>query len=321
MIDKTDFIKKQIIFYFPYQGDKMTFQNDNIVIRDHEKKVKFQVTCYRIFIVFVVGDTTITTGLLSRAKKFGFSICLMNRNLKVYQFLSARMEGNTELRKRQYHYDGMELGQYIILNKVKNQRAALMRFRKKNELQQEAIALLDQHIQRLATEPMNINEIMGVEGSASRTYFPQMFDNSVWMGRKPRIKCDYLNATLDIGYTILFNIIDVLLNVYGFDEYYGVLHRCFYMRKSLVCDLMEPMRPVIDYAIRKSINLQQIRQEDYKIYGHRYVLEWKKSPHYSRVFVDAIMEYKSELFLYIQGYYRSFMKGKDIKEFPMLQYK
>ena len=102
MIDKTDFVKKQFIFYFPYQGDKMTFQNDNIVIRDYEKKVKFQITCYRVFIVFVVGDTTITTGLLSRAKKFGFSICLMNRNLKTYQFISSRMEGNTELRKRQY---------------------------------------------------------------------------------------------------------------------------------------------------------------------------------------------------------------------------
>lgn len=101
MIDRTDFVKKQIIFYFPSQGDKMSFQNDNIVIKDKDKKTKFQATCYRIFLIFVVGDTTITTGLLSRAKKFGFSLCLMNRNMKMYQFIGARMEGNTLLRKRQ----------------------------------------------------------------------------------------------------------------------------------------------------------------------------------------------------------------------------
>lgn len=316
MIDQTDFIKKQIVFYFPSQGDKMTFQNDNLVIKDREKKTKFQVTCYRIFIVFIVGDTTITTGLLSRANKFGFSLCLMNRNMKVYQFIGARMEGNTLLRKRQYTYEGMELGQYITLNKIQNQRSALMNFRNKNQLVMDAIQILDRYIEKLRCEQLDMNAIMGVEGSAARTYFPQMFNNVLWKGRKPRIKCDYVNATLDIGYTILFNIMDALLNVYGFDEYYGVLHRCFYMRKSLVCDLIEPFRPIIDYTVRKAINLNQIKEDDFRVYNKRYVLEWKKSPEYTQIFLKAILEYKKEIFLFIQGYYRAFMKQKDVNEFP-----
>ena len=131
MIDRTDFVKKQIVFYFPSKGDRMTFQNDNLVIKDQDKKTKYQVTCYRIFLVFVVGDTTITTGLLSRAKKFGFSLCLMNRNMKMYQFISSRMEGNTILRKRQYDYQSMYVGRYIVQNKVRNQRTALMNLRHK----------------------------------------------------------------------------------------------------------------------------------------------------------------------------------------------
>lgn len=317
MIDQTDFVKKQIVFYFPSQGDKMTFQNDNLVIKDSENKIKFQVTCYRIFIVFIVGDTTITTGLLSRANKFGFSLCLMNRNMKVYQFIGARMEGNTLLRKRQYAYEGMELGQYITLNKIQNQRTALMKIRNKNQLVLDAIQILNRHIEKLRCEQLDMNAIMGVEGSAARAYFPQMFNNVLWKGRKPRIKSDYVNATLDIGYTILFNIIDALLNVYGFDEYYGVLHRCFYMRKSLVCDLVEPLRPIIDYAVRKSINLNQIKEDDFKVYNKRYVLEWRKSPAYTQIFLKAILEYKEEIFLFIQGYYRAFMKQKNANEFPL----
>lgn len=321
MIDKTDFVKKQIIFYFPGQGDKMTFQNDNLVIKDRERKTKFQVTCYRIFLIFVVGDTTITTGLLNRAKKFGFSLCLMNRNMKTYQFISARMEGNTFLRKRQYLYEGMEIGQHIVSNKIQNQKRALMQFRHKNGLVEDAVSILQEHIEKLQKETLDIHTIMGIEGSAARTYFPQMFNNVFWKGRKPRIKSDYVNASLDIGYTILFHVIDALLNVYGFDEYYGVLHRCFYMRKSLVCDLVEPIRPVIDYTTRKAINLKQIKEEDFTVYNGRHVLEWKKSPEYMSIYLKAIMEYKENIFDYIQGYYRAFMKQRPIGDYPKIIYK
>ena len=321
MIDQTDFVKKQIVFYFPCQGDKMSFQNDNMVIKDKDKKTKFQVTCYRIFLIFVVGDTTITTGLLSRAKKFGFSLCLMNRNMKMYQFISARMEGNTLLRKRQYDSQGMETGRSLILNKIGNQRAALMNLRNKNELLLEAIDKLDGHIEKLRKSEPDLNRIMGIEGSAARTYFPQMFNNVRWKGRKARIKCDYVNASLDIGYTILFNMIDALLNVYGFDEYYGVFHRCFYMRKSLVCDIQEPFRPIIDYATRKAINLKQIREDDFTVYNMRYVLNWKKSPEYMQIYLKEILKYKEEIFLYIQGYYRSVMKQKPVEEYPVFLYK
>lgn len=225
------------------------------------------------------------------------------------------------LRRQQYAYEGMELGQYIALNKVQNQRQALMNFRNKDGLVQDAIDMLDMHISKLQSGTLDMNTIMGIEGSAARVYFPQMFNNVKWKGRKPRIKCDYVNAALDIGYTILFNIMDALINCYGFDEYYGVLHRCFYMRKSLVCDLMEPLRPVIDYALRKAINLQQIKEEDFEVRDKRYMLEWKKSPQYTQIFLKAILGYRDEMFSYIQGYYRAFMKQKAALEFPVIVYK
>ena len=96
------------------------------------------------------------------------------------------------------------------------------------------------------------------------------FDNVQWNGRKPRIKSDYVNVVLDIGYTMLFNIVDAMLQVYGFDTYYGVFHKCFYMRKSLVCDIMEPIRPIIDYEVRKAINLGQCKIE--YIVDYSYIL-------------------------------------------------
>ena len=119
------------------------------------------------------------------------------------------------------------------------------------------------------------SSLLGLEGSASRVYFPQIFNNVNWKGRKPRIKNDYINSTLDIGYTMLFNIVDSLLRLYGFDVYQGVYHKEFYMRKSLACDLMEPMRPLIDFKVRKAINLKQCKQEDFKVY---YNSQWTLIP-------------------------------------------
>lgn len=118
-------------------------------------------------------------------------------------------------------------------------------------------------------------------------------------------------VTLDIGYTMLFNMVDAILQVYGFDTYYGVFHRCFYMRKSLVCDIMEPMRPIIDYEIRKAANLGQCKIDDFEQFDQRWVLKYKKNPDYIQFLMNSILEYKDDIFLYIQKYYRFFMKDRE----------
>ena len=309
MLNANDFKKKQILFLFTNHGDKISFSNDNIVIKDSSGKIKFQATCYRIFMICVVGNISITSGLIQRSKKFGFSICLMSITFKVYEIIGARMEGNTLLRKHQYEYQDNYIGQKIEQNKISNQMNALRCIRSKSEYLKEGIELLDNITAKL-NEDMSYLEVMGLEGNAAKVYFPRMFDNVKWSGRKPRIKSDYINVTLDIGYTMLFNMVDAILQVYGFDTYYGVFHRCFYMRKSLVCDIMEPMRPIIDYEIRKAANLGQCKIDDFEQFDQRWVLKYKKNPDYIQFLMNSILEYKDDIFLYIQTYYRFFMKDR-----------
>ncbi len=300
---------------FTNQGEKLSFSNDNVVVKDKEGKIKHQSTCYRLFMVCVVGNVSITSGLIQRSKKFGFSICLMTTTFRVYDVIGARMEGNTLLHRRQYEYDGNDIGCYIEKNKIKNQANTLRIIRAKNEFIKEGISLLDEFAEKLDKNVEYLG-IMGIEGSAARVYFPRVFSNVNWKGRKPRIKNDYINTTLDIGYTMLFNIVDAILQVYGFDTYCGVFHKCFYMRKSLVCDIMEPMRPIIDYQVRKAINLGQCKIEDFEVYNNRWVLKYKNSPEYVKFLMKSILEYKEEIFIYIQSYYRYFMKRKSVSELP-----
>lgn len=314
MIDRPEFSKKQILFLFANKGEKISFRNDNVIISDKEGMIKYQMTCYRIFMIYVVGDTTITTGIIRRAKKFGFVICLMTQSFKLYSIIGNRMEGNTLLHQKQYEYQGIEIACFLIENKIKNQRNALNAIRKKSIANKEAITKLDTYISELKCVEDD-KTLLGIEGTAARVYFPQIFDNVNWRGRKPRIKSDYVNVTLDIGYSLLFNLVDSLLQVYGFDVYYGVYHKAFYMRKSLACDLIEPLRPIVDIAVRKAVNLHQCKEEDFEIIQNQYCLSYKKSPAYVSFLMEAILEEKENIFLYIQNYYRCFMKGRDISQY------
>lgn len=316
MLNANDFKKKQIVFLFTNEGDKLSFLNDNIIVKNKEGGIKYQSTCYRLFMICVVGNISITSGLIQRSKKFGFSICLMTTTFKVYEILGARMEGNTLLRKHQYEYTENDIGRKIEQNKIKNQSQILKNIRGKNQIMKEGIELLDKMVVQLEQQ-LEYLEVMGIEGNAARVYFSRVFDNVDWKGRKPRIKNDYVNVTLDIGYTMLFNIVDAILQVYGFDTYYGVFQKCFYMRKSLVCDLMEPIRPVVDYQVRKSINLGQCKENDFEVINNRWCLKYKSNPQYIQFLMNAILEYKDDIFLYIQQYYRFFMKRKSVSEIPV----
>lgn len=162
----------------------------------------------------------------------------------------------------------------------------------------------------------DVRGLMGLEGNAARIYFEQNFDNAGWNGRRPRVKDNAVNAVLDIGYTLLFNFVDAMLSLYGFDAYRGVFHTEFYLRKSLTCDLVEPFRPLMDWQVRKSVNLGQIREEHFNVLDGRYLLSIEHNRDYVKFLMNPIIGRKIDIFLYFQSYYRSFMKDVCAQDMP-----
>lgn len=47
------------------------------------------------------------------------------------------------------------------------------------------------------------------------------------------------------------------------------------MRKSLVCDIMEPFRPIIDWRVRIGINLRQFKEDDFVKINNQWHLDYK----------------------------------------------
>ena len=316
MLSTPDFEQKKIMVVLLSHDEKLSFKNDNIIVTNADG-TKHQSSCYRLFSLFIVGHLTMTTGLLQRAKKYGFSIVLMTHGLIPYGSWLAKAEGNVLLRKKQYAYQDNDIAQHLIGNKIDQQIEMLSRRRKKSVTLRQTLRSLREYRERLPNQAYSLQEILGIEGIASRVYFQSMFDEMNWQGRKPRAKLDITNLLLDIGYTQLFHIIDALLNLYGFDTYQGVYHQVFYQRKSLVCDLVEPFRPLIDLHVRNAHKLGQVHEDDFSYVNGQYRIFGKKSQPYISFLLKAILKYKREIFLYIQSYYRAFMQDKPIERYPV----
>lgn len=316
MLSEPDFVEKKIIIAMPQKGEKISFKNDNIVLLDAESKIKFQLSCYRLFAVFIIGGFNITTGIIEKSKKFGFSIVLFTSTFKVYSTINFAMEGNTLLRQKQYLTNNHDqIARAIIINKIENQRDFLKKLRDRSI--NDGIDNLNSQINKLNTSSdIDGYEVMGIEGVAAKVYFNRLYKDVEWNGRQPRVKRDKINLLMDIGYTILFNYIEAILNIYGFDIYKGNLHKEFYKRKSLVCDIIEPFRPIVDYKIKKGINLKQFEKYEYLLDNGQYNINWKDGIDYMLIILEEINKYKEKIFRYIQQYYRWVMKEKNISDFP-----
>lgn len=315
MLSEPDFLEKKIILVYTKDGDKISFKNDNIIITDTDGTIKLQLSCYRLFAIFIIGGISLTSGIISRSKKFGFSIVLFSANFKVYSTINYSLEGNTLLRKKQYTtLNSLNIAQNLIINKIENQKETIKKLRDKNS--NDGIKLLEKSIETLSSKPYSISEIMGIEGTSAKVYFNRLFKEFNWKGRQPRLKLDKINLLMDIGYSVLFNYLEAILNIYGFDIYKGNLHQEFYKRKSLVCDIIEPFRPIVDYKIRKLLKLGQLNQFEFKQENNQYQLPYEYSSKFVTLILSEITNYKKSIFKYIQQYYRWFMKDKDIMLFP-----
>jgi CRISPR-associated endonuclease Cas1 len=271
----------------------------------------------KILAVFIIGNATITTPFIEKCTQFGVSIVAMKANLRPTFFFSTTAEANFLLRKKQYEYpkENLQIPIILVENKILNQIKLLEKTRVKSITVQNAKDACKKLLYMLPNAN-SYNTVMGIEGKAATCYFSAYFEAYGWKMRRPRTKIDPINTTLDIGYTILFNFIETFIRLFGFDPYRGVYHQLWFKRKSLVCDLIEPFRCLIDQQVRKAFNTKQCKPEDFNLRKNEYILKQEKYSDYIKMFCDAIVECKNDIFSYMQKYYRAFMQQKESHHYP-----
>lgn len=275
----------------------------------------------KIMALMVIGHTTLTTALIEHCNKHGIPIVVMKPNFRPVFYFGSMAEANFLLRKKQFELPkgDLDIAKQLIQNKTENQINLLLKTREKNEKTNYALQLISQ--QHLVIDTIqDYRALMGLEGQIAKIYFDAYFDFYNWKGRLPRVKMDTLNATLDIGYTMLFNYLECMTRLFGFDPYMGVYHQLWFRRKSLVCDLMEPFRCIIDHQIRKSLKYGTFKKEDFELHKNAFYLKGEERKKYTKVFFEAIISHKNDIYKYVQTYYRCFMGRKSAKQYPVFTY-
>ncbi|MGA0242299.1 MAG: type V CRISPR-associated endonuclease Cas1, partial [Candidatus Marinamargulisbacteria bacterium] len=298
MLTFPDFKQKQLVIIFGAEGQRLKIKNDNLIVMNKDNEVERQLTGYKVLAVWILGPTSMTSGLMERSKKFGFPIILMSNTFKPLGVWGAGSDGNTLLKSIQYAYDSLDIARHLIKNKLMNQHGLLKTIRKKPSTVKDALKTIQHKIDTVDASE-TLSELMGTEGYCAKIFFKEWFGSMDWTGRKPRVKHDPTNVLLDMGYTFLFNFVEGLLLLYGFDPYKGVCHQMFYQRKSLVCDLVEPFRCIIDHKVLVAHGLKQIKTDDFEYINDQYRLSFKHAKPYTQFLVEAILERKDDIFLYI----------------------
>jgi CRISP-associated protein Cas1 len=303
MLSLPDFKQKQILFIWNDIDTKtnLKFSNDNIILKK-DNKITNRASTHKVLALYIIGDTTITTNLIGKCLAHGISLFFLKRNLEYVTSIEAQAEGNFLLRHQQYHLSEekeLEIAKLVVTNKIENQLSLLKHIISKPDLTKIRTETKTS-IQNAPTS----KELLGIEGTISKYFFALYFKPMSWRRREPRVKSDIPNFLMDMGYTYLFNIVDSLLRLYGFDTYKGIYHKLFFQRKSLACDIMEPFRCIIDKAILKAHNLGQIDPKDFDMKKDNITLDWKQNKKYATIFNEAIMENKEQIYQYIQQYYR-----------------
>ena len=156
----------------------------------------------------------------------------------------------------------------IVIGKIRNQEVVLRRYGKSRGIP------VQEHINRMqrccekADHSKTIEELMGNEGYAARIYFAGLAivieTDFMFQGRNKRPSRDEFNVLLNLGYSVLVNLLYGSIEVKGLNPYFGFLHRDREGHPTLASDLMEEWRPIIvDSAAMSIINGHELHKSDF----------------------------------------------------------
>lgn len=123
---------------------------------------------------------------------------------------------------------------------------------------------------RQLTRAGSVAALRGHEGQAARMMF-QWLNSQILPALRPAFASrrrargapDRLNSLLNLAYHLLATRLAVLVRARGLNPYLGCLHDADDAYDTLVYDLMEPFRPLVDRLVLRLINRQEIRPQHF----------------------------------------------------------
>jgi CRISPR-associated protein Cas1 len=251
---------------------------ENIVGKDGERET-FRRPLANVEDIYCFNYVGCSPALMGKCMDDGKSINFFSPNGEYKGSVRGKTKGNILLRKAQFEKFANPptiLMQNTVASKLSNTRYLVKRSIRDNPHTNEdgeltkCVEYLEAGIER-AYQCTDREVLMGIEGSCAKSYFDifnrlilQQKDDFHISFRTKRPPLDNVNAMLSFMYTIMTAMYASALESVGLDSCYGFYHALRSGRSSLVCDLVEETRSIIDRFVLTMINLRQVTPNDFK---------------------------------------------------------
>lgn len=262
--------------YLHEQGCTLSKEGGRFFVTKGET-ILLEIPIIRISHIIIFGNCLITPAVYQTCLINNIPIALLSSRGRYYGTIDSYVNRNTELEKIQFLRSlDKSFSLAFAINQVKikihNSRVLLQRHNKKIK-SSEINSVLDRtkNVLQSIDSVSSVEQLRGIEGNAASEYFqnfgtlfnPDTGFYSANFSRVRRPPTDQVNSLLSFGYTLLgFNLFS-FLDAYGLNPYIGFYHVDRQGHPTLVSDIIEEFRHVIDSLVLYVINRKILKKSDF----------------------------------------------------------
>lgn len=240
-------------------------QDERIVI-ERDEQILYEAPWRHLHAVLLLGRHNITTPALTESMVFNIPLHFASMTGKyqgvVWNGQTGAKGSQLWLKQQQIFSEpqhALRISREIVGARLANSRETLRSRGKPTQPLDGLIAKLD--------SAQTLAELNGLEGSGARFYFSafkELLPNEFGFNERNRQPpLDPFNALLSLGFSVLYSCLETILRTDGLLPWQGVYHQPHGKHATLVSDLMEPFRHIVERQALGMIKRREIKLEDF----------------------------------------------------------
>jgi len=225
--------------------------------------------------IVLSGKGYVSTEAMSILSENNRHVILVDAYGKLQTVIEPVMSSLTASKYRIAQYDAFRdksKRKYLALQTISAKIDSQINFLKSTKVDVDFVKL--QEYRKSLTED-NISKIEAVSSQIYFREYSKLIDNRFEFKSRNaplRIKkdraTDVINALLNYGYSVLAGEISKFIHGVGLDPYYGFMHKNHTSFQSLVYDMMEPFRWLVECAVWRISEAKSVHRISKKQYSH-----------------------------------------------------
>lgn len=215
--------------------------------------------------IVIIGRIQLSTDVIRVCLKSHIPVFFLSKKWSYFGKLDSMDAINTDLLYNHIQASVnpqtcLSYAQAFVMSKIQNSRTMLIKWKRYNQTK-DPIIVIDQlqRSYRMARRCNSLETLRWVEWYASKIYFSWwskcVWPDRMWNARNKRPPRDPLNSMLSLWYTLLWQTINMVLDMYGIFGQIWFYHQPKDLKTLLVYDVMEMFRAwIVDNMV---INLTQ----------------------------------------------------------------